>query len=213
MKITVFGAAGDVGSRIVAEALARNHQVKAVTRNSTQFDKLTTGVEACTGDAANIDDVIRLSLGQDLVISAVRPPSGDEASLANITQSILTGVAKTQVRLLIVGGAASLTIPGQTVMTVLTAPNFLPDSVVSIAKACFAQHEVCKSDKNAIWTYISPPAMLTPGTRTGEYRLGKDELVCDANGTSQISMEDFAVVLLDEAEQPKHYKTRFTAAY
>ncbi|MEM5528835.1 NAD(P)H-binding protein [Gammaproteobacteria bacterium AS21] len=213
MKITVFGAAGDVGSRIVTEALARNHQVKAVTRTSAQFDKLAAGVEACIGDASNIDDVVRLSLGQDLVISAVRPPSGDEATLANITQSILTGVAKTQVRLLIVGGAASLKIPGEAEMTVLTAPNFLPDSVVSIAKACFAQHEVCKSDKTANWSYLSPPAMLIAGTRTGEYRLGKDELVCDANGTSQISMEDFAVVLIDEAEQPKHHRTRFTAAY
>ena len=62
------------------------------------------------------------------------------------------------------------------------------------------------------WAYLSPPAQLAPGERTGNYRLGTNELMLDAEGNSTISMEDLAVVLLDEAEQPKHHRTRFTAA-
>jgi len=213
MRITIFGAAGEVGRRVVAEALSRGHEVTAVVRDQSQFCKLPAGVNPCSGDAGSVKDVIRLSSGQDLVISAIRPPTGKESLLPSITQSILKGVAQTGVRVLVVGGAASLKIPGQGDTTVLTASNFLPAAVIPIARACFAQHEICNADQNANWAYLSPPAMLVPGVRTGSYRLGSDELVSDKKGVSQISMEDFAVVLIDEAEQAKHHKTRFTAAY
>ncbi len=63
------------------------------------------------------------------------------------------------------------------------------------------------------WAYLTPPAQLALGERTGNYRLGTNALMLDAEGNSTISMEDLAVVLLDEAEQPKHHRTRFTAAY
>ena len=213
MKITVFGAAGEVGSRIVAEALIRGHQVTAVVRHQSQFDKLQEGVNPSSGDAENVEDVTRLTDGQDLIISAIRPPTGKEDRLAPITQSILNGAAISDVRVLVVGGAASLKIPGQGGVTVLTAPNFLPEEVMNIARACSTQHETCEANQNANWTYLSPPAMLIPGTRTGNYRLGSDELIFDKDGISNISMEDLAVVLLDEAENPKHHQTRFTAAY
>jgi len=213
MKITIFGAAGEVGSRIVEEALARDHKVTAVVRNSAQFSQLQQGVNPACGNAENIEDVLRLSTEQDLVISAIRPSTGCEGTLVATTQSILNGVAQSGVRVLIVGGAASLKIPGQGNTTVLTAHNFLPEEVINIACACFAQHAVCEAEQKANWTYLSPPAMLIPGIRTGNYRLGADELVVDKKGVSQISMEDLAVVLLDEAEQPKHHRRRFTAAY
>jgi putative NADH-flavin reductase len=213
MKITIFGAAGDVGSRIVAEAVSREHAVTAVVRNTAQFNKLPKGVTPRSGNAQNIEDVIRLTANQDLVISAIRPPTGYEDELVTATQSILNGAVQSDIRVLVVGGAASLKLPGQGDTTVLTAPNFLPAEVIKIATACFAQHAACEAHQNANWTYLSPPAMLIPGIRTGNYRLGSDELVVDKEGVSQISMEDFAVVLLDEAEQPKHHRVRFTAAY
>lgn len=213
MKIIIFGAAGEVGSRVVAEAQSRGHEVTAVVRNPAQFHILPPGVTSCSGDAGSVKDVARLSAGQDLIISAIRPPTGDETQLVSITRSILQGAAQSSVRVLVVGGAASLKIPGQGDTTVLTAPNFLPASVIAIAHACFAQHEMCNADQQADWAYLSPPAMLVPGIRTGNYRLGSDELVVDQERNSQISMEDFAVVLIDEAEEPKHYRIQFTAAY
>lgn len=213
MKITIFGAAGEVGSRIVAEALRRGHVVNAVVRNPAQFYKLPSGVIRSSGDAGSSADVARLSEGQDLVISAVRPRKGEEEMLVPITESILNGVAQSGVRVLVVGGAASLMMPGSTDATVLTEPGFLPEDVVDIARACFAQHQMCSAHHEADWAYLSPPAILTPGERTGTYRLGLEELMVDNNGVSQISMEDFAVVLLDEAEHPRHHRVRFTAAY
>lgn len=213
MRITIFGAAGDVGSRVAAEALLRGHEVTAVVRDQEQFEKLPVAATARAADAGNAGDVARLTADQDLVISAIRPPTGKENQLVTITKAILSGIGQSGVRVLIVGGAASLKMPGQSDTTVLTAADFLPDAVLNIARACFAQHEACRAETRADWVYISPPAHLSPGTRTGTYRLGSDELLVDANGVSAISMEDFAAAILDEAEQPKHHQTRFTAAY
>ena len=96
--------------------------------------------------------------------------------------------------------------------TVLTAPGFLPDSVLPIARACQAQYELCLAEREADWCYLSPPAMLMPGDRSGRYRTGGDVLLTDPAGQSRISMEDFAVALLDEAETPHHAGERFTVA-
>lgn len=214
MRITVFGAAGNVGSRVVAEALARGHEVTAVVRDAGRFDDLPAGANARTGDAASIEDVAALSAGQDVVISATRPAPGNERALVTNMEALLAGVARNGVRLLVVGGAGSLTVPDTGGATVLDDHRFRPPAVaMDIAQACTEQLEVCRADSSADWAYLSPAALLLPGERTGEYRLGTDELLVDADGNSKISMEDLAVVLLDEAESPKHHRTRFTAGY
>ena len=217
MRITVFGAAGDVGSRIINEAISRGHKVTAVVRKPEQLAALPIKSIGVLGHADKLDDVIKLSSDQDLVISAVRPPKGYENDLVSITDSILTGTSHVNVHTLIVGGAASLNMPKKTrglePNTVLTEPNFLPVSVMNIAKACFKQHKMIEQHASKKWTYISPPAMLQPGKRTGVYRLGKNELMYDDKNNSHISMEDFSVAVLDEAEQPKHQTSRFTVGY
>ncbi|UNO39211.1 NAD(P)H-binding protein [Streptomyces sp. MST-110588] len=213
MRIVVFGAAGNVGSRVVAEALSRGHEVTAVVRDPARFRELPATAVPRTGDAADAEDVAGLSAGQDVVISATRPAPGGERQLVTTTEALLDGVARTGVRLLLVGGAATLTVPGSGGTTVLDTPGFLPAAWRDIALACAAQHAVCQAGTRADWAYLSPPAILEPGERTGHYRLGGDELLVDAEGRSAISMEDLAVALLDEAERPKHHRTRFTVAY
>ncbi|MFG1782406.1 NAD(P)-dependent oxidoreductase [Rhodococcus oryzae] len=212
MRITVFGAAGQVGSRAVAEALERGHQVTAVLRSPARAHEVPAGAEVRIGDAASIEDVIDLSVGQDLVISATRPTPGQEDELVATTKVLLAGLARTRVRLLVVGGAATLTVPGTAGVTVMDEPDF-PAELRGIARACADQLEVCRADASAQWTYLSPPALLEPGTRTGLFRLGTDDLLVDADGASVLSMEDLAVALLDEAERPRHHRVRFTAAY
>jgi putative NADH-flavin reductase len=125
----------------------------------------------------------------------------------------LEAAAVSGVRAIVVGGAASLKFPDGSGHTVLTAPGFLPDAVVPIARACQAQYEYVTSETKPEWSYICPPAMLVPGKRTGHYRLGNDELVVDEQGVASISMEDFAVAVLDEAERAKHTKRRFTVSH
>ncbi len=212
MRITVFGAAGNVGSRVVAEALSRGHDVTAVVRDPARFHELPAGANPRAGDAANVEDVVELSAGQDVVISATRPAPGSERDLVTTTQALLAGLARTGVRLLVVGGAGSLTVPDADGTTVADDPNF-PDTLRGIALACNDQLEAVRAETEVDWAYLSPAALLEPGERTGKFRLGADELLVDAEGNSKISMEDLAVALLEEAERPKHHRTRFTAAY
>ena len=213
MRITVLGATGKVGSRVVTEALSRGHEVTAVVRNSTRFNDLPAAAKARAGDVDNVEDVARVSTGQDVVISTIRPAPGNESDIIPTTRSLMAGLAQTGVRLLVVGGAATLTVPGTGGKTVIEDSNFLPVSARHIGKASADQLDVCRAETRVDWAYLSPPAQLAPGKRTGNYRLGTDELLLDPEGNSTISMEDLAVVLLDEAERPKHHRTRFTAGY
>ncbi|MEU2034322.1 NAD(P)-dependent oxidoreductase [Nocardia amamiensis] len=211
MRITVFGAAGDVGRRVVAEALAREHEVTAVVRDPARATTVPAEALVRQGDASRLDDVVSLSTGQDLVITATRPALGREHELPAVTSVLLAGLARTGVRLLVVGGAATLTVPGAGDVTLHETPDF-PAELRGIAQACADQLALCRADTAADWTYLSPPAELVPGERTGTYRLGTDELLARADGLSAISMEDFAVAVLDEAERPAHRRARFTVA-
>jgi len=214
MRITVFGATGSVGHRVVTEALFRGHDVTAVTRDPARFHELHVAAKARAGDAGNVADVVELSTGQDLVIAATRPRAGSEHELVATTRSLLAGLAQTGVRLLVSGGAGSLTVPGAGDTLVVDDPNFVPPAWRDIAVACRDQLEACRGTETGVdWAYLSPPALLVPGERTGNYRLGTDELLVDAEGSSMISMEDLAVALVDEAEQARHHRTRFTVAY
>jgi putative NADH-flavin reductase len=212
MRILVFGASGAVGSRVVHEALSRGHEVTAVGRS---LDRLTAALPPSStvqpGDASNPDDVAGLSQGHDVVISATRPRPGQEDELVQAAKGLLVGLADTGVRLILVGGAASLLVPG-TDLTVMETPDFPPDWR-PIAQACNEQLDLVRAASDVHWTYVSPPALLEPGTRTGTYRRGKDHLLTDTGGTSYISMEDFAIALVDEAEQARHVGSRFTVAY
>ncbi len=213
MKITVLGAAGNVGSRVVTEALSRGHEVTAVVRNSARSNGLPAAAKIRAGDVGNVEDVVNVSVDQDVVISAIKPAPNNKRETVETTNALMDGLAQTGVRLLIVGGAATLTVPGTGGKTVIEDSNFLPVSARHVGKASADQLEACRSESRVDWAYLSPAAQLAPGERTGNYRLGTDELLLDPEGNSTISMEDLAVVLLDEAEQPKHHRTRFTAAY
>ena len=211
MNFTIFEATGKVGSRVIAEAVARGHAVTAVGRKTDRPDSLPNAVDFRTGDIGNIDDVISLSGGQDVVINATRPADPKDAKLT--TREFMNGLAETQVRTLIVGGAATLAVPGTDGKTVLDDPRYLSPAFRHVGEASLAQYRVCIDEHRVDWTYLSPPASLFAGSRTGHYRLGTDELLLDADGNSRLSMEDLAVVLLDEAERPRHQHMRFTAAY
>ncbi|RKN43931.1 NAD(P)-dependent oxidoreductase [Streptomyces hoynatensis] len=211
MRITVIGAAGEVGRRIVAEAAARGHRVTAAGRSPAPPGAHPPGVTFRRADAADPAAVALLAVGQDVLVGATRPAAGAEHELAGTTRGLLAGAARAGVRLVLVGGAATLALPGRGGLTLWEDPSF-PAGLRPIARACAEQLRACLKEEAADWTYLSPPALLHPGTRTGGYRLGGEELLTGPDGTSAISMEDFAVALLDEVERPRHRRRRFTVA-
>jgi uncharacterized protein len=209
MRLIIFGAAGSVGHRTAAEALERGHEVTAVVRRPT--DRLPQGVTVEIGDAADPAQVAGLSAGHDAAVSAIRSPAGREHEQVEATDALLKGAAEASVRLLIVGGAATLKVPDSGKL-VLEDSRYISEEWRAVAEASAAQHYRCIAEQTADWTYLSPPAILEPGERTGRYRKGTDDLLV-TDGTSRISVEDLAVAVVDELENPAHHRTRFTVAH
>jgi putative NADH-flavin reductase len=162
------------------------------------------------GDLASVNDIAGKVKGADAVISAYAPPPDDTDQLLPVTERLVKAVKQTGVaRLLIVGGAGSLEVaPGVTVIASGHVPAEWMPIAVSHANLL---DQLKKSDIN--WTYFSPAGFFVPGERTGKFRLGTDQLIANEQGDSRISLEDYAIALVDELETPKHERARFTIGY
>ncbi|WP_328900584.1 NAD(P)H-binding protein [Streptomyces sp. NBC_00441] len=210
MRIAVIGAAGMAGSRVVTEAAHRGHALLAVYR-STRPDALPPGVTPVTGDADDADAMCALFDGADAVVAATRPPVGREHTIAATTAALLDAAEKTGTRILVIGGAGPLEVPGHPGRRVVDDPVYVPPQWRTVAAASSAQLAACRAHE-ADWTYLSPPAVLEPGPRTGTYRRGTTTLLTADDGTSRIAAEDLAVAVLDELERP-HGGRHFTVGY
>lgn len=209
MRIVVLGATGMVGTRVVGEASARGHDVVAVSRRSAAPGGVQVRtVSADVRDLAQIRDVLRPA---DVAISAVRPRPGEEPTVPGATTTLLDAAAATGTGVLLVGGAGPLTSPLSPATLVIDDERFVPARWRSSAVASLAQLRACE-EHGAAWTYLSPPAVLEPGARTGTYRRGTTTLLIDGAGRSHISAEDLAVAVLDEVENPGGVR-HFTVAY
>lgn len=204
MRIIVFGANGRQGSRLVGEALERGHEVTAAVRSEAA--NVDPRAEVVVADALDADRVAEVSAGHDVALNATRERHAD------IARALLDGLARAGVeRLIIVGGASSLEVaPG---VRLFDTPEFLDEWKPEAASGIESLDVYRSADTGVEWTYVSPGALLAPGERTGSYRTGGEQLLTTDDGRSGISMEDFAIALLDEVEEPKHPNQRFTAAY
>lgn len=203
MKIALIGATGNVGRRLLAEATRRGHRVTAIAR---KVDDLAPaeGVTAAAGDLADEAGMAALLRDHEAVILSVRFRTLD-------VETILRAVRASGVpRLLVVGGAASLEVaPGQALVDTPDFPEFIKPEALPARAAL----ERLRREAELDWTYLSPSVFFGPGERTGRFRLGADGLLSDADGKSHISYEDYAIAMLDEVEQPRHRRTRFTVGY
>jgi uncharacterized protein len=197
-----------IGSRVLKELISRGHKVTAAVRDSSRVPN-EPGVKALQCDVLNTAAVSEIVKGSDAVISAYSPGS-TPAVVVDATKSLIAGLKQAGVKRFIeVGGAGSLFVAPN--VRLVDAPNF-PADYKAIALAHGDALEVLrKSDLD--WTYFSPAAFIQPGERTGEFRLGEDTLLADENGDSRISAEDYAIALVDELENPRHIRKRFTIAY
>ena len=206
MQIAILGATGRVGSRIADEALRRGHTVTAIARHAATLTDRPglKRLDADITDPANIAKLVPALAGHDALVSAVRFAEAGPEPLLKLARE--AGVR----RVAVVGGAGSLYVePG---VQLVDTPTF-PELYKAEALAGRDFLNALLAEKELDWTFLSPSALLEPGERTGSYRVGKDELLSDANGKSWISMEDFAVALVDELERHAHSRERFTVGY
>lgn len=201
-KIALIGASGNAGSRILKELSDRGHQVTAIARSPEKIASLPN-VVAKKGDVFDQAGLSELLKGHDAVISSVHFTASDPATLIEAVRA--SGVQ----RYLVVGGAGSLEIaPGQRVVDL---PDF-PAAYKAEATKGAEFLDLLKQEKQLDWTFLSPSAEFVPGERTGKFRLGKDSLLSNDEG-SRISFEDYAIALVDEIEKPQHSRQRFTVGY
>lgn len=209
MKVTLYGATGQIGRRVLEELLQRGHSVRAVVRDPAKLSARAR-LTVVPGDASDVAGIAAASKGADALVSAYGPGAEHPEKLLPITRNLIGGAEQSGVpRFLFVGGAGSLEVaPGVT----LIDSGHLPEEWKGIAIAHRDALEIARA--SAInWTCFSPAAFIQPGERTGKFRLGADRLLTDDRGESRISMEDFAIALVDELEKPRHERGRFTVGY
>ncbi len=214
MNIIIFGATGNVGNKVVTEAIARGHSVTAVSRQQAKLQKLPKEARRYVGNIDHVQEVKKMVPEQTVIISAIRAGRGNEQALLPMTKKLLSVAQQTNQRILLVGGAGSLIVPDSSGRTVNDHPHYRPSpEYQKQAEMNTQQLTVCQRTPETNWVYISPPAHIKIGERTGKYRIGNDELLIDSNGNSTISFQDLAVAIIDEVEAPKHHQQRFTVAY
>ncbi|WP_432171300.1 EamA family transporter [Streptomyces sp. 1222.5] len=209
MTVAVLGATGMVGSRVAAEAARRGHRVLALSRKPAAHDPAAdpavTPVAVDVRDAHAVHEALAGSTAHgaaDAVVLAVRTEPADEEFLVGATRTVLDAAARLGIRVLVVGGAGALRSPDDPGLLVAHNPAYVPAEVRAVAAAGLAQCETCRAHTGADWVYLSPPALLEPGARTGRHRRGTDTLLTAADGRSWISAEDLAVAVLDELRTP-----------
>lgn len=203
MKVAIIGGSGRAGRAISAELARRGHQVTAISRHPENAVE-AEGVTAVAGDVNEAAALVESLHGHDAVVSAVMFSDTDPASLVGIVRT--SGVP----RYLVVGGAGSLEVsPG---VALITTSGF-PEEYKAEAGRGAAFLDYLRGVEDVDWTFLSPSAYFFVGDRNGGFRLGKDELLVDADGNSSISYADYATALVDEIEQPRHSRARFTVGY
>ena len=213
MNIALIGATGFVGKAVLEELLNRDHQVRTLQRDPAKLPG-RAGLDVRAMDVLAGGDLAAELQGVDAVVSAFNAgwanPNLHDDFLRG-SEAIADATRQAGVRLIVIGGAGSLFIaPGQ---QLVDSPAFPAEWKQGALAAREALNRL-RADKSALdWTFLSPAMHLAPGARTGQFRLGGEEPVFDAKGENHISVEDLAVAIVNELEQPQHRRGRFTLGY
>ena len=200
MKITVIGSTGMIGSRIVAEAAQRGHEVTAVSRSGGMTKGASRVAAMELSDTSAVSAAIDASDATVIAVSPDRSGGSHEPTIRahrNLIAAQPTG------RFLVVGGAGSLEIDGVRLKDTAGFPPAYHNEAATFSTIL----DLYRASRDLAWTMLSPAPMIAPGQRNGVYRVGSDSPIGDA-----ISAEDFAVAIVDELEKPAHTGTRFTVA-
>ena len=214
-NVVLIGASGFVGTAILSELLNRGNKVTAIVRNPDKISISNSNLSVVKADVSDVESIAKVSEGKDAIISAYNPgwtnPNIYEDTLKNYPLILQAAKQSGVKRLLIVGGAGTLfCAPGLRVVDSGAIPESIMGGVKSLGEFYL---NTLMNEHDIDWVFFSPAGALEPGERTGKFRLGKDDLIVDADGKSHISVEDYAVAMVDELEKPAHHQERFTIGY
>lgn len=217
--VVLIGATGYVGRAILNELLDRGEKVTAIVRHVDKLRDIDNkNLSVVEGDATDPEFLASVAKGKDAVISAINSgwtnPNLYNDNMNNYT-NLIKGVRMSGVdRFLIVGGAGALFIkPG---LRVVDAGIIDEKSMPAVKSMADIYLNMLPKVKDFDWAYVIPAANLgnlTSGVRTGKYRTSDDTMLVDDKGDCFISVEDYAVAMVDELETPKHHREGFSVAY
>lgn len=212
MNIVLIGASGFIGSALRKELLARGHAVHALVSNPHKLEP-AAGLTVTPVDVLDVDALARAIGRPDAVIAAFSGHAQKDVRGYYVRgfRAILAAVKRVPgLRLLAVGGAGSLDVaPG---VQLVDTPTF-PAAYKGTAEGARDALRLLRDEPELDWTMLSPSALIAPGQRTGRFRLGVDDLLVGVDGKSSISVEDYAVAMVDELERPQNRRRRFTVGY
>ena len=221
LRILIYGATGKVGGPTVTEALNRGHLVTAVSRDPSRITLTHVNLTAVKGDILDTESVANLVVNQDVVIISVRGALGrskdpndavPRIAVENVVNA-LRHMDETAPRLIHVGGSGSLVVKPGVVYADTLPMIFVPRKLQTEIEGQVLALQFLRSVTDVDWTYATPAKNFTNGKRTGVYRIGGDQLLESASGRSRISRADFAVALIDEAENAEFIQRRFSVVY
>ncbi|PHP51752.1 MULTISPECIES: NAD(P)-dependent oxidoreductase [Actinomyces] len=217
MDITVLCSDGRVGSRIAAEAVGRRHHVRGIDIHETP--RVEGLAEYHRLNIADVNGIAEASRGSDAVVYAGAPLALGLDKVEELIEGVIEATKQAGVaRLLVVGGAGTaLTTEGK----VYLYTKFFSKTIRPVVGMHERVLERMRQEHDLDWVVQTPPAMMEEnvGERTGHYRTGHDHLVVtDLESTdyphiSTISMQDYAVAMVDEIETPVHHRERYTVGY
>jgi putative NADH-flavin reductase len=218
--IVIYGASGNLGGKIVTEALNRGHDVIGVSRNPDSLDVDHSNFSAVGGDVSNLESMLEIIRGVDVVIVSVggngidytpENSAANQAALTFIQAARQLGAASP--RVIQMGGGTTLLDNG-----VFGLDRLDVEEGTARHGLYYGHWEALLNYRAATdvrWTVVSPPpgAALHPGERTGVFRLGEDEVIVGENGEASISEEDLAMAYINEVEDPQSIGKRITIGY
>lgn len=216
MNLLLIGATGNIGQRILKEALDRGHEVTAVQRKPENLILKHPKLTVIKGDVLNEAEISTLIAGKDVVISAISLYAGlTGEQFKKAHQNLINALIKQpQSRIIAVGGGTNNEIiPGLRMLDSEDIMKNIPDEYKPSIIAHGEVQKLYETSNLERWTYFNPAAMIQAGERTGKFRLGTISLVSDENGSSAISFEDYAIALVDEIDNQHYIGKPFTIGY
>jgi len=206
MNILVIGANGNAGRRIVEKALKAGHQVSGVVRREGAIEGIPTIVK----DALQLT---KQELTQfDVVVNATSAFTPDTYHLpADLTLLLVKALANTNTRLIAIGGAGSLYVDEDHTVQLNDTPEF-PKEFLARSKTHGKSDDILRKFSNVDWTMFTPPPILdVEGPESNDYVLGNENVILNKEGKPYLSYATFAQILVDEINNHKFSRQRFTA--
>ncbi|MGI8951646.1 MAG: NAD(P)-dependent oxidoreductase [Chitinophagaceae bacterium] len=206
MIITVFGATGQVGKRIVRQALAKNYTVRAFGRNVDNLmdeDERNDNLETLQGYVFDEGEVYDAVKNVDAVLSALGGAfDGTDKTRSLGIKNIIAQMTKANVkRIVALGGIGVLNAPDGSYL--IDAPNY-PAQYKPVGKE-HLQAFLYLEQSNLEWTFVCSPDIKNEDA-TGKF-ITKENYPPEPN-KNFIAAGDLAEFMLQEILQPKYLKKR-----